>query len=295
MRPRGPGPVCPSGEGGSCKAGPGLGRGVQPGTRPPHLRSQQQRQQQQLAVLAGPEAPPPGPIEPQRTPEIARSAGPSPELVVLGRAKPASSGHLPGLRATQRGPGYRAPPPPLGPWGRDPTSAPLTRRGRKKAARASHPAAPSRLSLPGQRRRPETPPPPTSGRNPEIHSSCLASPPTLPPPSPGNSIPAARPAGGGPGLGGRTTYGLRNPSLQAVATRTPEAVPHLRLPCARPGPRLGQYPQATWRQRQHLRRLSAPPCYWPGPGVRTPLIGRERCGGWGWSYSRRALGVGNAV
>lgn len=84
LRPRRPEPVCPSGMEGAARPGParpGPRRGVQPGTRPPHPSSQKQ-----LAVLAGPGAPPPGPITPQRTPEIARSACPSPELVVLGRA-----------------------------------------------------------------------------------------------------------------------------------------------------------------------------------------------------------------
>lgn len=119
LRPRRPEPVCPSGMEGAAR--PGLRKGVQSGTRPPHPSGQKQ-----LAVLAGPEAPPPGPITPQRTPEIARSACPSPELVVLGRtagrlgpptraqghtARPRLSGASAASRSMGSGPHLRSPHP----------------------------------------------------------------------------------------------------------------------------------------------------------------------------------------
>lgn len=82
-------------------------------------------------------------------------------------------------------------------------------------------------------------------------------------------------------LEGRTTHEQRNLSLQAAASRSPEAVCTFARPARSLGPRLGQYPQARWRQRQHPLRLSAPLCHWPEPGVKPPRIGRERCGGGG--------------
>lgn len=82
-------------------------------------------------------------------------------------------------------------------------------------------------------------------------------------------------------LGGRTTHERRNLRPQAVASRSPEAVCTFARPARAPGPRLWQYPQARWRQRQHPLRLSAQLCHWLEPGVRPPRIGRERCGGGG--------------
>ena len=75
-------------------------------------------------------------------------------------------------------------------------------------------------------------------------------------------------------LEGRTTHERRNLGPQAVASRSPEAVCTFARPARAPGRRLGQYPQARWRQRQHPLRLSAQPCYWLEPGVRLPVKGR---------------------
>lgn len=80
----------------------------------------------------------------QRTPRPRPSRRcPSPELMVLGLVA-SRPGHLPGLRATERGAGSRRPPPPSGPWARGPpTFSPLTqrrrRRKRKKEVLAPHP------------------------------------------------------------------------------------------------------------------------------------------------------------
>ena len=90
-------------------------------------------------------------------------------------------------------------------------------------------------------------------------------------------------------LEGRTTHERRNLGPQAVASCSPEAVCTFARRARAPGPRLGQYPQARWRQRQHPLRLSAQPCYWLEPGVRPPRIGRERCGGGGGAATARSL------
>lgn len=82
-------------------------------------------------------------------------------------------------------------------------------------------------------------------------------------------------------LRNRTTHERKNLGPQAVASHSPQEVCSFACPPRAPGPRLWQYPQARWRQRQHPLRLSAQACHWPEPGVKPPPIGQERCGGGG--------------
>lgn len=118
------------------------------------------------------------------------------------------------------------------------------------------------------------------GLNPETHF-LLSKASYSRPPTPGSSMPAASPRGGGALLGVRTTHEQRNLGPQAVASRSPEAVCTFACPARAPGLRLGQYPQERWPQRQHPPRFSALPRHWPEPGVKPPRIGRDRCGGGG--------------
>lgn len=89
--------------------------------------------------------------------------------------QPAAPGHLPGLRATQRGPGSRRPPPPPGPWGRGPNlRSPHPEEEEKEEANAGSPLGQLALASAaldrddGRKRRPLPP----AGLNPETHSPC---------------------------------------------------------------------------------------------------------------------------
>lgn len=164
-----------SGDGGSCNTRPEPERGgVQPGTRA-GTRAAHLQSSKQLAALAEPGAPPPGPNNRPVHPQI-QTVPLIPPLSSWSSAwQPAASGHLPGLRATQRGPGSREPPPPPGPWGQGPN------------LRSPHPEEEeeeegSTGSPPGQLPVASASPDSDSGRkhrllppsslDPEIHSSC---------------------------------------------------------------------------------------------------------------------------
>lgn len=132
-----------------------------------------------------------------------------PASVPLGIAHPASAPPLslwssawqPAARATYRGSGPHRGVPALGGLrllpvhglGGPKPSLPSRRGGERERRKCWLPTrtAPSCLSLPGQRPRPETPPPPTSRGSTRKHTPHVD--PALPPPPSGSAIPAASP------------------------------------------------------------------------------------------------------
>ena len=144
--------------------------------------------------------------------------------------------------------------------------------------RVSHPAAPSRLSFPGQRQQPETPPPPTSQVSTRKYA-LLATEALLPTTPEAQFQPRAR-GGGGAVLGGRTTYGRKNMNLQAVASRSPGAVC---LPCASPGPQTRAIPTSKMAATAAPTVAQRPTVSLARPWSEAAEDWSRALRGWGWS------------
>ena len=107
----------------------------------------------------------------------------------------------------------------------------------------------SRLSLPGQRRRPETPPPPTSRTQPG-NTLFMLNKPSCPP---GSSIPAASPRGRRGSAGGQNYARAKEPVSPGCRLPLSRSGLHLRPPCASPRPQTRAIPTSK------MAATAAPP------------------------------------